>query len=244
MIRRVISAANMRALKAEETSRFFASSAPQRPTRRVTRASAKLADPPPAATASQLADIEDGLSQTPRKRRRVADDEELPVKPEPASPAPPKPKRKPARTVKDPETGAPTTEPPTSWLETYNAVLEMRRPGGIASNAAVDTMGCERLADPGASERDRRFQTLVALMLSSQTKDTVNAAAMERLKTELPAWKAGERKGLNLENMLAVDSGTLNELIRAVGFHNNKTKCVLSLSLTTSRFALLCLTGD
>ena len=61
-------------------------------------------------------------------------------------------------------------------------------------------------------------------MLSSQTKDTVNAVAMGRLKTELPAWKAGEAKGLNVENMLAVEDGVLNELIWQVGFHNNKTK--------------------
>ena len=226
MIRRLLSTAKMRAPKAEETSRFFASSASQRPTRRVTRASAKLPDPSPPPAVPQLSDIEDALSQTPHKRRRVTKDEEAPVKLETASPVALKPKRKPARKVKDPETGTPTTEPPTSWLETYNAVLEMRQPGGIASNAAVDTMGCERLADRSASERDRRFQTLVALMLSSQTKDTVNAAAMERLKTELPAWKAGEPKGLNLENMLAVEPGALNELIRAVGFHNNKTKYV------------------
>jgi endonuclease-3 len=64
----------------------------------------------------------------------------------------------------------------------------------------------------------------VALMLSSQTKDTVNAEAMARLRAELPAWREGAPAGLNLENMLAVDPGLLNELIGKVGFHNNKTK--------------------
>lgn len=102
----------------------------------------------------------------------------------------------------------------------------MRLPGGAASNAAVDTMGCERLADTTASPRDQRFHTLVALMLSSQTKDTTNAAAMHRLKTELPAHKPGAPVGLNLENMLAVAPEVLNQLIWAVGFHNNKTKYI------------------
>ena len=61
-------------------------------------------------------------------------------------------------------------------------------------------------------------------MLSSQTKDTVNAVAMARLKTELPAYKEGAPVGLNLENMLAVEPDVLNNMIWAVGFHNNKTK--------------------
>lgn len=105
----------------------------------------------------------------------------------------------------------------------YNVVKEMRL-RGAARDAAVDTMGCERLFDPGASERDRRFHILVALMLSSQTKDTVNAVAMRRLMTELPPCEEGARGGLCLENVLAVEPARLNELIWAVGFHNNKTK--------------------
>ena len=134
--------------------------------------------------------------------------------------------RKPARTVTDPITGATTVEPPSDWEEMYNLVKEMRLTGA-AANAAVDTMGCERLAQPHASARDRRFQTLVALMLSSQTKDTVTAEAMRRLYTELPPHSPGAPPGLNLENMLAVDPALLNELIGKVGFHNNKTKSAL-----------------
>lgn len=61
-------------------------------------------------------------------------------------------------------------------------------------------------------------------MLSSQTKDTVNYVAMQRLKNELPPYKEGAAKGLNLENMLAVEPELLNQLIWQVGFHNNKTK--------------------
>ncbi|KAI0206895.1 DNA glycosylase [Astrocystis sublimbata] len=144
----------------------------------------------------------------------------------PATKPPPTTKRprKPARKTTDPSTGATTTQPPTDWEEMYTVVQQMRSPGGAASNAAVDTMGCERLAQRTASARDQRFQTLVALMLSSQTKDTVNAAAMQRLQTELPAHAPGAPGGLNLENMLAVAPATLNDMIYAVGFHNNKTR--------------------
>lgn len=242
MIRRLLSTVRMRLPnpKAEKVSRFWGPEDKEHHvTRRITRsittsrfgpepASQLHSEPPAELTLGS--DIEDALTRPARKRRRVAKSEDVvaPVKPEPASPAAPaKVRRKPARKVTDPTTGVAQTEPPTSWLETYNAVLAMRQPGGVASNAAVDTMGCERLADRSASDRDRRFQTLVALMLSSQTKDTVNAVVMARLKTELPAWREGEAKGLNLENMLAVEPAVLNEFIWAVGFHNNKTKYVL-----------------
>lgn len=100
------------------------------------------------------------------------------------------------------------------------------RVSGPASNAAVDTMGCERLAGKDATPREKRFHTLVALMLSSQTKDTVTAETMARLMREMPAARPGATPGLNLENMLAVEPGRLNEMIGKVGFHNNKTKYV------------------
>ncbi|KAK1754495.1 DNA N-glycosylase and apurinic/apyrimidinic lyase [Echria macrotheca] len=146
--------------------------------------------------------------------------------PQDAPPPPPsnKPRRKPARKV---ITGSNTSEilPPTNWEEMYALTKEMRL-SGPAANAAVDTMGCERLALPTASPRDRRFHTLIALMLSSQTKDTVNAVAMARLQTELPPAHPDAPAGLNLENILAVDEAELNRLIWQVGFHNNKARYI------------------
>ena len=85
--------------------------------------------------------------------------------------------------------------------------------------APVDTMGCESLAEDHRSPIDRRFQTLVALMLSSQTKDTVTAVAMKNLQDNLPG-------GFTLDSIIAVDPVMLNELIAKVGFHNNKTKFI------------------
>lgn len=131
--------------------------------------------------------------------------------------------RKPARSTVDPVTQTVTVTPPTDWEEMYELVKAMRLTGA-ARNAAVDTMGCERLADPGASARDQRYQTLVALMLSSQTKDTANAVAMRRLQTELPAHAPGATPGLTLANVLAADEEALHDCIRSVGFHNTKTR--------------------
>lgn len=62
-------------------------------------------------------------------------------------------------------------------------------------------------------------------MLSSQTKDTTNALAMRRLQTSLPP------PGLTLSNILAITPEKLNELIYAVGFHNNKTRYIKATAL-------------
>ncbi|KAI8307730.1 hypothetical protein K4K59_010670 [Colletotrichum sp. SAR11_240] len=225
----------------KETSAIFKSSTSPPPTRRTTRSSlarfAYTTDSPAPDTSLQDIvlgnDIEDAVTGPPRKkRRRVAAADDAPsatvkIETEEArvtstKPTKPKRERKPARVIKGEDI---RVEPPSDWEEMYNQVKEMRL-HGAAKDAAVDTMGCERLFHPDASERDRRFHILIALMLSSQTKDTVNAVAMKRLMTELPPHKEGAEGGLCLENILAVEPDKLNELIWAVGFHNNKTKYI------------------
>ncbi|KAI8306453.1 Endonuclease III-like protein [Colletotrichum sp. SAR11_59] len=226
----------------KETSAIFKASTSPPPTRRTTRSSlARFAyttdSPAPDASLQDIVlgnDIEDAVTSPPRKkRRRVAAADDAPsatvkIETEEArvtstKPTKPKRERKPARVIKGEDI---RVEPPSDWEEMYNQVKEMRL-HGAAKDAAVDTMGCERLFHPDASERDRRFHILIALMLSSQTKDTVNAVAMKRLMTELPPHKEGAEGGLCLENILAVEPDKLNELIWAVGFHNNKTKSVI-----------------
>ncbi|RHZ54137.1 uncharacterized protein CDV56_103365 [Aspergillus thermomutatus] len=158
--------------------------------------------------------------------------------------AKPKSRRAPARKIKG-EDGSIKMEPPSNWDTIYSMVKKMRENN---PTAPVDTMGCAELYWRSSSPRDKRFQTLIALMLSSQTKDTVTAVAMQRLHTELgdgrapaedPIIKKEEQEDhdvkssqplrdstLNLENILAVSPVKLNELIRTVGFHNNKTKYI------------------
>ncbi|KAL8917264.1 MAG: hypothetical protein Q9208_008040 [Pyrenodesmia sp. 3 TL-2023] len=129
-------------------------------------------------------------------------------------------RKQPAKKVVE-KSGEVTIHPPANWEEIYTAVQEMRK----KVLAPVDTMGCETLAEETRTPRDQRFQTLIALMLSSQTKDTTTALAMRRLQTELPP------PGLTLENILSVPPETLNALIHAVGFHNNKTKYIKATAL-------------
>ncbi|RAL14340.1 endonuclease III domain-containing protein [Aspergillus homomorphus CBS 101889] len=153
-------------------------------------------------------------------------------------------RRVPARKVKV-EDGTYTVEPPSNWETIYATVKKMREEN---PTAPVDTMGCAELHWRASSPRDRRFQTLIALMLSSQTKDTVTAVAMQRLHTELgdgtpiaiktepsdednKPTEPMKDSTLNLENILAVSPERLNELIRTVGFHNNKTKYIKAAAL-------------
>eukprot|EP01138_Halocafeteria_seosinensis_P013271 gb/GECG01013554.1/.p1 GENE.gb/GECG01013554.1/~~gb/GECG01013554.1/.p1 ORF type:complete len:228 (+),score=23.52 gb/GECG01013554.1/:1-684(+) len=52
------------------------------------------------------------------------------------------------------------------WKKHYNNIVKMRE----KETAPVDSMGCERLAEKEKSPKERRYHTLISLMLSSQTK--------------------------------------------------------------------------
>ncbi|KAK3186584.1 alpha,alpha-trehalase nth1 [Lecanicillium sp. MT-2017a] len=222
-----------------DTARLFDQAAgsnalPRRATRSLSRFSYSATNATSDSKAAHVDDIEDAVTPPAKRRRKASTDSpKKTIKAEPGDDlladvppkaATPRKQRKPARKATDPDTGEKTVEPPSDWERMYELVRKMRAPGGVAYGAAVDTMGCERLADRQASPKDQRFHTLVALMLSSQTKDTTNAVVMKKLQTELPAHKPGAPVGLNLDNMLAVEPELLNEMIWAVGFHNNKTK--------------------
>ncbi|XPT01561.1 DNA-(apurinic or apyrimidinic site) lyase [Ascochyta lentis] len=127
---------------------------------------------------------------------------------------PKKARRAPAKKVNGAD-GSVKVEPPSNWEEIYALTREMRN----ENLAPVDTMGCESLADRQRSPRDQRFQTLIALMLSSQTKDTVTAVAMRGMQDRMPG-------GFNLESVLALEPTELNGFINKVGFHNLKTKYI------------------
>lgn len=149
---------------------------------------------------------------TPTKKKRIVKTEQVEIKTEPNDDS--SPSKIPVKSPKKLKKGTPTTHtPPSDWKDMYDAIAEMRK----LYRAPVDDMGCERLAEEAAPPEVHRYQTLTALMLSSQTKDTTTAVAMRNLRTQLPG-------GLTIESILKVDPVRLNELIRMVGFHNIKTK--------------------
>ena len=83
-------------------------------------------------------------------------------------------------------------------------------------------MGCEVLAEAGASDEVRKFQILVALMLSSQTKDEVTSAAVRRLQ----AWD----RGLSVESIAAASPEEIGPLVKPVGFWRSKSKYLVRAS--------------
>jgi endonuclease-3 len=122
---------------------------------------------------------------------------------------------------------------PDGWRETYYLVRELRKD----KTAPCDVMGAEALALP---QRDRtdggdvdanmdaeedaktsRFQTLIALMLSSQTKDAMVGQAMGNLRDT-----SDGHGGLTVASILEMDPKVLNKKIYSVGFRNNKTKYI------------------
>lgn len=170
---------------------------------------------------SELSDAPSTLSEeyTPKatlKRKRNVETIII-VKPEANISPTKKARRQPTKKIKI-EDGP--VSPPLNWERVYSLTQEMR------SNlkAPVDTMGCEQSANSNASPEDQRLQTLIALMLSSQTKDPVTFAAIQTLESSLPG-------GLCLQALLDVEPEKLNELIGKVGFHNNKTKYIKATAL-------------
>uniref|UniRef100_H2TF85 Endonuclease III-like protein 1 n=1 Tax=Takifugu rubripes TaxID=31033 RepID=H2TF85_TAKRU len=104
------------------------------------------------------------------------------------------------------------TEPwePPRWKTQLENIRAMRS----GRDAPVDNMGADKCHDADAPAHVKRFQVLVSLMLSSQTKDQVTSAAMQKLRAH----------GCTVENILATNDETLGQLIYPVGFWRNKVK--------------------
>lgn len=77
-------------------------------------------------------------------------------------------------------------------------------------------MGAEVVLQQAGTTAHAPFHCLVSLMLSSQTKDTVNFATMAKLRSL--------EGGLTPQSLLELSDEELDALIYSVGFHNNKVK--------------------
>ena len=124
--------------------------------------------------------------------------------------SPPKSSSKSPR--KKPKIEPGSLQPPPDWERIYALVTELRSD----RTAPVDSDGASALPEKHLGEVVYRFQVLIALMLSSQTKDAVVGETMRAL----------QQHGLTVENIHKTDAEKLNSLIGKVGFHNNKTKFI------------------
>ena len=106
--------------------------------------------------------------------------------------------------------------PPKGWREQYQIVQELR----AILDAPVDEFGSEALPERNVPPAVFRYQVLIALMLSSQTRDQVVGAAIRKLQAH----------GLTVENILRTDDELLRSMLFGVGFYNNKTKHIKQTS--------------
>lgn len=103
----------------------------------------------------------------------------------------------------------------TSWVpENWKEVLENVRKMRQAVEAPVDTMGCDKCPDQSVPQKLVRYQLLVSLMLSSQTRDEVTHAAVGRLRDFT----------LTPESIAGADEKQIEQLIYPVSFYKNKAK--------------------
>ncbi|EFA08192.2 Endonuclease III-like protein 1 [Tribolium castaneum] len=105
---------------------------------------------------------------------------------------------------------------PPDWEKTLTNIREMRK----NYDAPVDSMGCHKCTEESATPEVFRYQALLALMLSSQTKDQVVFSAMQKL----------HKYGCNVDNILATSDEKLGELIYPVGFWKTKVKHIKKAS--------------
>ena len=158
---------------------------------------------------------------TPKRRRRQARGSSSA---QPLSPALP-PAQRAALTPKPKvprSTPVPARDPPRAagdWKATLRLVEELR----ADRSAPVDEFGSEELPlrPPQVPLSTFRYQTLIALMLSSQTKDQMVGQAMRKLQTS-PALEGG----LCATGVAAAKEDTIRELIYGVGFHNRKASYI------------------
>jgi len=106
---------------------------------------------------------------------------------------------------------------PNNWEMLYSNIKMMR----ADRTAIVDSQGCERTADPHATPQVIRYQTLVSLMISSQTKDEVTFEVMAGLK----------KHGLTISNIIRTSEDKLGEIINRVGFWKSKVKYIKEATL-------------
>lgn len=100
-------------------------------------------------------------------------------------------------------------EPPVNWQRTIENIRRVRH----KFPAPVDTMGCAEAPENDDEDGTKRFQVLTSLMLSSQTKDQITWAAVQKLK---------ERGICNVDGILATDEQDIEDLIKPVGFFRRK----------------------
>jgi len=116
------------------------------------------------------------------------------------------------------------TNLPNEVPENWQAIIDKIRCIRADRDAPVDLFGTHQLMDATADKETQKFHALVAAMISSQTRDAVTSAAMQRLQ-RVPG-------GLSVANIATdeVSMDTLAEILKPVGFYRQKAKYLKSIA--------------
>ncbi|KAJ7119015.1 DNA glycosylase [Mycena epipterygia] len=150
---------------------------------------------------------------TPSRQKRAKLESSTPEPLKDGSPSK-KPSKSPQKSKTPYKKALATPHPaPARWREVYDTIKEMR------SNtvAPVDTMGCHMAQQHETDPKNKRFVTLVSLMLSPQTKDQVTDAAVHKLRTALGGT-------VSLDGLLAAEDSVILDAINKVGMWRVKAK--------------------
>jgi endonuclease III len=96
------------------------------------------------------------------------------------------------------------------------------------TNKHLEPRGCDRVGEDMDDDKLRHFYVLISLMLSSQTKDTMTDAAMDRLI----------EKGFTVQNGIDIDVDELGKIIYPVGFwrvREKKERETIKISLCSAK---------
>ncbi|XP_003744683.1 endonuclease III-like protein 1 [Galendromus occidentalis] len=99
---------------------------------------------------------------------------------------------------------------PKNWFQILEGVRKMRE----KKDAPCDIMGCHMVSGEKADPKLQRFQILISLLLSSQTRDEVNYAACSRLHDF----------GFTPEKLKETDEAIIEKMLHPVGFYRTKAK--------------------
>lgn len=107
-------------------------------------------------------------------------------------------------------------EVPPDFYDVWSTVFSLR----AVRDAPVDLWGCDKVVDIKAPTDVFEFQTLVAAMLSSQTKDRAVKEGMDNLLM-------GD---LSVGGVLTMTEDEVDEKIKMVGFHRTKAKNIRNVA--------------
>ncbi|KAF7298386.1 ENDO3c domain-containing protein [Mycena kentingensis (nom. inval.)] len=153
------------------------------------------------------ADEDFGAKRRSPSKKRTRTPSKSPKKP-PASPR----KRKSALGPPSSELEPPSKpREPENWRVVFGAIRAMRQ----KQEAPVDTMGCHMAQRHEADPKNKRFITLVSLMLSAQAKDVKLDPIIAHLRQVIGGT-------MSLEAMLAADEADIRNAIQPLGLHKIK----------------------